>query len=351
MKVFLQVLALACILATVLPFLRLPDWWVRAFDFPRMQIAVAGSVVLVGYGLVWDVGSPLEGALFFILGASAVYQGGRMLPYTPLYPKQVLRAENHDLGDDLSLLVANVYMENRDAELLLDLVRCRSPDVVLAVETDVWWQEKLAVLRREYPHTLEHPLSNTYGLLFYSRLPFDPGAVEFLVADDIPSVHVALQLSGGRRTWLHGLHPRPPAPSEASDTVERDGELLLVAQRVARHRGPSIVTGDLNDVAWSSTTALMQRISGLLDPRIGRGVYSTFHAKLPLLRWPLDHVFHSDHFQLVRLERLGPIGSDHFPIFAHLALTPEAQVVHDPPEPEPGDHRRAREKIVEALES
>ena len=112
----------------------------------------------------------------------------------------------------------------------------------------------------------------------------------------------------------------PPSPTEAETSSERDRELILVGQETAELNQPVVVAGDLNDVAWSDTTRLFRKISSLLDPRIGRGFFSSFHAGFPLIRWPLDHIFHSEHFGLVNIQRLPAIGSDHFPIFIELRL-------------------------------
>ncbi len=38
------------------------------------------------------------------------------------------------------------------------------------------------------------------------------------------------------------------------------------------------------------------------------------------IRWPLDHLFHSDHFTLSRIFRLRGLGPDHFALFTELVL-------------------------------
>ncbi|PRQ02175.1 hypothetical protein ENSA5_26340 [Enhygromyxa salina] len=110
-----------------------------------------------------------------------------------------------------------------------------------------------------------------------------------------------------------------------------------------------IVAGDMNDVAWSSTTRRFQRISGLLDPRICRGIYATYHAKLPIMRWPLDHVFFSEELRLVEMRRLGRFGSDHFPILITLSHEPAEREGHEEvPPADREDRAEAREVIEDA---
>ena len=117
--------------------------------------------------------------------------------------------------------------------------------------------------------------------------------------------------------------------------------------RVARRDEPIIVTGDLNDVAWSATTRLFRKLSGLLDPRVGRGMFNTLHADYPFLRWPLDHLFHSGHFTIGKIERLPHIGSDHFPLLAEIWFTPADGMGQDGIDADADDQARAEEAAAE----
>ena len=74
-------------------------------------------------------------------------------------------------------------------------------------------------------------------------------------------------------------------------------------------------------------------------------MFSTFHANYPVLRWPLDHVFVSEHFTLDSMQRLDAFGSDHFPILATLCYRPTRQNEHETPEASQEEHQEASETI------
>jgi len=158
---------------------------------------------------------------------------------------------------------------------------------------------------------------NTYGMILMSRLPMH-GRLGHVLQPGIPSADVALRLPGGEMVRLHGLHPEPPMPGD--DSGERDAELVTVGRLIRAEGHAAIVVGDLNDVAWSRTSRIFRDVAGMVDPRVGRGFYPTFNARYPLLRWPLDHMFVTSHFELMQIDLLPDIGSDHFPIFFRLCL-------------------------------
>jgi endonuclease/exonuclease/phosphatase (EEP) superfamily protein YafD len=349
MKLVLFALGGLLVLLSVLEHVRSAKWWIRFADFPRIQIAIGLLAVLVLHGVFFGWDSAVDVIFTVAVLAALAYQAVRILPYTVLAPKEVLDARSADRARSIRILASNVLMENRRADGLLALIRAKDPDLVLAVETDDWWAEQLKVLDQDFPYRLKQPQGNYYGLHFFSKLKLRSPEIRFLVEEDIPSIRAGVRLRSGDWIEFYGIHPRPPEVRE--DTDQRDAEILIVGREIRADGRPSIVAGDLNDVAWSHTTRLFQRISGTLDPRRGRGMFNTFHAHYPMFRWPLDHIFHEASFTLVRLERLPDIGSDHFPVFTELHYEPAAEARQDTPMPDREDLDEAKEKIADGKEA
>ncbi|TYZ06427.1 endonuclease [Hymenobacter lutimineralis] len=348
-------LAVAAVVATLLPLLRQTAWWIRVCDFPRLQIVGVTMLVLAtGLVLGWHQLPGYWGlTLLGMLAVVVVYQLIRIMPYTRLVRKQVGDSTAKASQGHLSLVMMNVLQFNKQGARALAVIQEMDPDIIMAVETDQWWLDQLRPLEKTHPYTCHEPLDNTYGLLFFSRLPLENCTIKYLLDDDIPSIHTYVDLPGTKtRVRIYGLHPKPPAPQESKTSTKRDAELLLVGKEIDRRDEPTIVFGDMNDVAWSHTSELFRRISGLLDPRVGRGLLPTFHADYRLMRWPLDHVFVSPHFKVDDMERLPYVGSDHFPIYIKLSYEPAHKVIQEvnAEEADASDHEEALEKIKEGFE-
>lgn len=304
------------------PLLPSSHWLVRVWEFPRLQIAVVISLLLAGYVFKATYYTPLTGFTIAIVAGlivSLIYQVIWIIPYTPLYKREVKRVGVENAKKTLSVLSSNVYMPNDDFRKLIEHVRNKQPDFLVTLESNEKWQKGISEIESQYPYRKYCPLENLYGMHLYSKIPLKEVMLRFLIEDDVPSMKVKINRHGQDVT-LYFLHPKPPSPTENTYAKPRDVELTLVGHEIAKTKGPIIVAGDLNDVAWSPTTRKFKKISGLLDPREGRGFFNTFHAKYPLVKWPLDHVFHSKHFALVNIEKLESVGSDHYPLYTELAL-------------------------------
>lgn len=321
MQVILVPITFLLLITTLLPMARHPHWIIRGLDFPRLQIGCLAVLLLFTHLLFLDLHSVTTWALLAVTIICIIWQLWWVVPYTFLWPKEVIDSSDADTDRTLSILTSNVLTPNRYAELLISLVQKHRPDILVTLESDQWWEDRLKVLEAEMPHSIKCPLNNLYGMHVFSRLPVVESEICFLVEDDVPSIHALVKMRSGDEVRLHFVHPAPPSPTENPESAERDAELIVVARSIAGSEQPVIVAGDLNDVAWSETTRLFRKMSGLLDPRIGRGMFNTFHVDYLFLRWPLDHLFHSSHFTLQLIDRLPSIGSDHFPLLTCLTLT------------------------------
>lgn len=341
--VILYSLSAAVLITVALPFVNSSYWIFKVFEYPRFQKLLICLALLLGWAALrpWDNRAAL--IVMGLLGAATVYLLYKIFPYTPLARREMKRYNPTAKGPTIRIFSANVWQDNTNYAGFLRLIEKHDPDLILLLETDQKWDEGLAPLRERYEHCTKKPLDNTYGMIFYSRLHIRSCEVKFLAEEGVPSLEAVFELPGGQPVQLWGLHPKPPLPGEDLRSTAKDKELMKVAFKARESRLPEIVLGDLNDVAWSHTTELFRKTSELLDPRRGRGFYSTFHAKHWWVRFPLDYIFASPHFTLVDMKRLPPTGSDHFPILTVLHFSNASVHKQEAPEAD-------REELQDAAE-
>lgn len=318
-------LALACLVpvlfVTLCPFFSTGAWWVRAWDFPRLQVAAVALIPMV-LALAGGTLHGFGGWVWIVLGlslAAGVWQLAHVAPFTPLWPVEIEQAHAPDAALT-RLVIVNLCKENDKTAEALEVLRGLDADVVLLVEFDGKWRDALQPLGDTYPHQLGDVRDEGLGLMLWSRLDLRDAEVRHLVSDRRASVRARVMLKAGHEVNLIGLHPTPPGlrdqtDDDRRDSRVRDAELVLVAREVAERPDAGwVIAGDFNDVAWSHTTRLFKRISGLKDPRVGRGLYNSYDARHKLLRYPVDHIFLSPGYAVAQLARQRVPGSDHFAI-------------------------------------
>lgn len=311
MEITAIVLGVTSVMFTVVPFIHVSAWWIRIFDFPRVQIVVLcliSIILLVFYGSINHI------ILLCLVTAAFIYQLILILNFTP-FRKVDAPATDNTIGS-FSILQLNVLMRNKQVQKVKNTISKEQPDIISLNEPNAWWANELAYLDDVYPYSIKKPLENKYGMMLFSKFPLKNTSINFLVEEDVPSFFTTVDLQAGEEFDLYCVHPRPPRPG--SSALERNVEILIIGKQIKNKNRPAIVVGDLNDVAWSYSTIRFIKYSGVLDPRKGRGMFNTFNAHIPFLRFPVDHCFYTKHFLLIYIKRLDAVGSDHFPITIRL---------------------------------
>ncbi len=345
LKVVLQIFGLIAILLTIFPFIPIDHWSIRIFDFPHLQLTILTMLALLTYFVKFDIRKYQDYFFVVVLTLCFLFQALKIYPYTGISKYEVNNA-SMEPSNTLSIYTSNVLQTNDKFNSVLKDTELFDADIVLFTETNSKWITKITErLNKKYPHRIEVPKENTYGMLLLSKLRLKDEKIKYLVEDTIPSIDTKVITQSGKIIQLYAIHPAPPTPHHNPSSVDRDAELIKIARLSRDSKYPVVVMGDFNDVAWSETTSLFQEFSGLLDLRKGRGLFNTYNAKSWIMRWPLDHIFTSPDFRLVEVRLGGNTGSDHFPFFTELSLEPELASEQRLPSPSDDEIEEANQQI------
>ncbi|MDX1462662.1 MAG: endonuclease/exonuclease/phosphatase family protein [Marinirhabdus sp.] len=324
------VLYILCIFFSISPFFPVfgsPHWFFRMPDFVRLQSIVLQLILLVLLAIFgWPL-STFEWILAIGLLASAVYQLVKVFRYSSLHPR---KKPNFPSNGCVSILAANVFQDNHDFDSFLAEVKRFDPDIVLTMESNMAWQQGIISLEHDYPYSEKFPLENYYGMHLFCKKPLKNLTSQCQVEEDVPSIYFDYELDSGQDVFFACLHPAPPSPTENETSKERDAELMLTGHHIREVEKPTVVCGDMNDVVRSRTTRLFKKMTGMIDPRIGRGFFPTYHAGYWFMRFPLDHLFHTEDLFVKEMVRTKNFGSDHFGMYYEIHHKKKAPAATNP---------------------
>ncbi|WP_224484711.1 endonuclease/exonuclease/phosphatase family protein [Robertkochia aurantiaca] len=298
--------------------------FLKMLDFSRIQFFIASIISLILFLIVAKRWQWHDYLLVLGLAGGLIINGSYLVNYTTIVSKTVPTASEEDVSPDnqISILLANVKMTNRNAQPFLNLIQLKNPDIIIAMEIDDWWDQQLEQIETDYPYTQETINNVAYGMTLYSKSPLKDVDVNYLNNEKVPSFECTIQLKNGEDILLYSMHPVPPKHSEYFPDNEGQQETAMktLGKKIKNSNLPIIVAGDFNDVSWGATDELTETNDLLNDVRVGRGFFNSYNAENALMRWPLDHILVTKEFRVVKLERQSDIDSDHFPIYIELVL-------------------------------
>lgn len=243
-----------------------------------------------------------------------------LIPVLPLYVGSP--GESEPSAPSIRVMSFNLLSSNERFGEVIDYIRALDPDLILLQEASRPWEVALGAADLGYEVIRPWADSLIFGTLVLIRGE-EIEAVSFGFAAAQPR---AVQLSYRPTGWpeaIDVLSTHPLAPTEEERAGLRDAQLQFATDWASDRESPTFVVGDFNATPWSSPFRDLMAEAGLRNSQIGYGLQPSFPASSNvLLRVPIDHLVHSEHF-VIRDRRLGPdLGSDHFPLIVDLELAP-----------------------------
>ena len=212
----------------------------------------------------------------------------------------------------LKVLYANLHEPNTNYKKVLDLVKKERPDVVALLEPNESWLKSLN-LKSKYPHAIEKPLNNKFGIALYSKFAFEAKPLVSL-GDDLPNVIIVPVLARGKRVLLSLVHAIPPLSLEY---YSQDRRLFRrLATYLRNDPGNVVLMGDFNGTVYSYFYKILTDGASLKDAALGRGIGKTWDVNSDFMHLIIDHILYRGDLRLLDYKRGPDIGSDHYPLIA-----------------------------------
>lgn len=203
-------------------------------------------------------------------------------------------------GNSLKVVSANIHLESKIDNKLVNYVQQKNADVVVLLEVSSIHVGEIAEYFKDYPYKQVIPQDNAFGLAVLSKRP-----TEFVTQyiENIPYIQAKVSLEG-EIFDLYGIHAFPPMSPTFTKIRSKQIEHFL-----SNTNQNTIVIGDFNAVEhdYVFQNKPMQLVPGhsITWPNWGKHVFGI----------GIDHAFISKDLTVLRSEVGKNTNSDHYPIY------------------------------------
>jgi endonuclease/exonuclease/phosphatase (EEP) superfamily protein YafD len=259
---------------------------------------------------------------------------GTIWPYLPIGTAATAQSE----GTALKVVSANVWYRNDGYAAAVHYLESTDADVIALIEVTPQWLTALQPLYAKYSYRIDCMQSiPPCEMLLMSKHPFS-GAYAGPIDGRSPTIAWAEIAFRGRPITVAATHfAWPMRAAIGSDRVIAGGALgpsfadaypLVQSEQAAnvaqylKTLGPNLVLmGDFNSVPWSRTQQTLRAATGLEN---AGPMVPTWPSWQPAWnRLPIDQIMTRGALTRLSFKSGYYIGSDHLPVEAEIAVTPE----------------------------
>lgn len=235
-----------------------------------------------------------------------------LLPYMMQASAALVSSEDRQ---NLRLLQMNVYKRSTDFQRISDVISKQAPDLVAFEEFNDRIHDGIKAQHGLDPYQFNVIVPNDSfksKIALFSKLPIEKHSVLYTTAQGDPAIVARLALESGKKLDVIVMHPRPPMTP--GYLVRQETQFRLVSELRSNLSDNVIVLGDLNTSPWAQPFKSLIANMELSDPRLGRGLITTWPYYMPLVAIPIDHILNSKSIQVKQLFVADFSGSDHLPL-------------------------------------
>ncbi|MDZ8118078.1 endonuclease/exonuclease/phosphatase family protein [Pontiella agarivorans] len=291
-------IALGLVAATVFGFLGRLHWFLDLFSHFRVQYMQLCLPIIGIY--LWKRMNK-KGAAMILLAA---------INYALVLPLYFGKPDA-PTKEPIRAMLMNINALNGNTDEVLSAIHDADPDILLLEEVTPKWDNELRTLNDAYPHHIEQPRDDCFGIKLFSKLPLSKSEIKSISERDVPTILTTIHTPQGEISFI-GTHPLPPIGKAYSES--RNLQLRALPDLVKNQPHPVLLIGDLNTSPWSPHFQRLEKESGLKNSMKGFGFQPSWPADRFFLKIPIDHVLYSEEITIHNRMTGKRIGSDHLPI-------------------------------------